>query len=1147
MKLKKIWDNSAAFKQLLQHISNKEKSNLRIKGLQGSANSFLISSLINKSKAITPLLILTENKESALHFFQDIIGFSNLKENKNIYIFPSFEVLPYEDIKPDKHIIEQRMKVLSMLALSQNNNPRDACNHFNPLVIVSDYKAVFSRMVSVKEFKKQYKKLEVQGQLNPEEFLTCIVNQGYQVADIIEYPGQFSHRGGIIDIFPYSEEKPIRIELYGEQIETIRLFDLESQRSVKKINEIFILPQSEIGDFVNNKTDQVASFFDYLPRDTKIIIQELEEFKKTAIEYEKECRDIYQRKMQAGIQNILTPDYYFLNWAQLKDLIQQKKSTIILESRYLYESRKKNGFPASSEDYEINSSLARNYYGKLDLFFEDLKQWQKEKKNILVLTSNNGRAKRMAEIFSDRNIHNFQIIPLVEAEISPDNICLSYGQVNYGFSIPSLQLIVVTDKEIFGRERDRSYRTSKYQGKPFHQLDELKPGDYVVHIEHGIGQYAGIYSKKREGISQDYILVKYAEDDELYVPVDKLNLIHKYIGVGEHAPRLYRLGGSSWKRVKKKVRESIQKIARELFELYKNRKSINGFSFTTDSVWQQELEMAFPFEETPDQHKALLDVKRDMESANPMERLICGDVGYGKTEIAIRAAFKAVMDGKQVAILAPTTILAQQHWENFSERIKPFPVRIEMLSRFKSKKEQQNIIADLEQGKVDIVIGTHRLVQKDIIFKDLGLLIVDEEQRFGVIHKERVKKIKEQVDSLTLTATPIPRTLYFSLIGVREMSLINTPPELRLPIVTYLREKTDNIIEEAVRREIKRGGQVYYVYNRVENIDYVASQLRAIIPEARIVIAHGQMPEEQLEKIMIDFMNKKYDILVCTTIIEIGLDIPNVNTIIIDDAHKFGLSQLYQLRGRVGRADRRAFAYLLYPSKGILTDNAKKRLEAIREFSDLGSGFRLAMRDLEIRGAGNLLGKEQHGFVSEVGFNFYCQLLEDSIDELKQLDSGKEKTEEKETEIIVKLESHIPEQYIPNTENRVAYYQRLSQIKSIKELHDFSASLQDIYGPYPKEVKNLIDIINLKLKLKKLGVTQAKITPAYFSLRYKSDSPVHKKIKEINAINNPSIKHYKRGSNIELKLLSDTGNESTQNNILFKANQFLEKMITGSN
>lgn len=1148
MKLNKLWYKDPVSSQISKDLINRNIKQLNIDGLRGSSISFLIPFLINEQNNISPLLFLTDNKDSTLHLFQDIISFTGLEEDENIFIFPSFEILPYENSIRDALIIEQRMKVLAILALSQKRHCSSKVNHPypSPLVIISNYKAILSKIISIEDFNNQYRKIEVNSQLLTEVFLDYLIGQGYQSSFMIEQHGQFSQRGGIIDVFPFTEENPVRIELNGDRIESIRFFDIESQRSISRVNKITLLPQKELGDKNLNKIKNIGSFFDYLPSDTNIIIQQLSKFKSIVEEYEKESQKIYLEKQQNNNkQNILPPDYYYLNWPQVNKELYQKKKIIVLESENLY----KNSIAGNIEkrEYKVSSSAAKNYYGQLGIFFNDLKQWQKENNNILILTANKGRVARMAEIFSDRGVQNFQILPLEKAKVNSENICLSYGKVNYGFTIPSLELVVVTDQEIFGRERDKSYHTKRYLGKSFHQVDELKQGDYVVHIQHGIGRYAGIYSKISEGVNKDYLLIKYAKDDELYVPVDQLNLVHKYIGVGGKVPKLYRLGGTSWKRVKKRVRESIHKTARELFELYKQRKSVQGFPFSADSVWQQELEMSFPFEETPDQGKALLDVKKDMESPQPMERLICGDVGYGKTEIAIRAAFKAVMDNKQVAILAPTTILAQQHWENFSERMKTFPLRIEMLSRFKSKKEQQDIIYDLEKGKVDIVIGTHRLVQNDVTFRDLGLLIVDEEQRFGVIHKERIKKLREQIDSLTLTATPIPRTLYFSLTGVREMSLINTPPELRLPIVTYLKEKNNGIIQEAVRREINRGGQVFYVHNRVENIDYIASELSKIIPEAKIIVAHGQMQEEQLENIMIDFLNKKYDILVCTTIIEIGLDIPNVNTIIIDEAHKFGLAQLYQLRGRVGRSDRRAYAYLLYPSGGIITDNAKKRLEAIREFSDLGSGFRLAMRDLEIRGAGNLLGKEQHGFVSEIGFNFYCQLLEDSIDELKHLGSGEIKKEDKEPEMNVKIDSYIPDNYIFDSENRVNYYQKLSKVKSEDELCDISVELKDIYGSYPQEVSNLINVIDLKLKLIGQGVSQVKITPGYFSMRFEIDSPIESKLKRIN-FNKSLVSYYKRGSYGVLKLLPEIKkNDNNSINILKQSRKFLDNIIKNNN
>jgi transcription-repair coupling factor (superfamily II helicase) len=573
-----------------------------------------------------------------------------------------------------------------------------------------------------------------------------------------------------------------------------------------------------------------------------------------------------------------------------------------------------------------------------------------------------------------------------------------------------------------------------------------------------------------KGVKQDYLLIEYAQGDKLYVPVDQFDLVHKYIGIKDKTPKIYRLGGVSWGNAKGKAKRSIQKLARELYNLYLARKEIRGFAFSKDNNWQQELEMSFPYEETYDQLQALSEVKADMEIVKPMERLVCGDVGYGKTEIAIRAAFKAVLDGKQVAILAPTTILVQQHYDNFRERMSSFPINIDMLSRFRTKQEQKKVIEGLEEGKVDIIIGTHRLIQNDIRFKDLGLLIVDEEQRFGVLHKERIKKLKESIDSLTLTATPIPRTLHMSLIGVRDLSVINTPPEDRFPIATYICRRDGKVITDAIRRELDREGQIFFVHNKVRSIKKIAGDLSRLFPQARIGIAHGQMAEEQLEDIMIDFLEKKYDILVCTTIIEIGLDIPNVNTIIIDDAHKFGLSQLYQLRGRVGRTDRRAYAYFLYPSYRSISDTAKKRLQAIKEFSELGSGFKLAMRDLEIRGAGNLLGREQHGSVSDVGFNLYCHLLEEAIKELREEKERKEEEKEITPVIDIKIDAYISGGYIPDLKQRVLIYKKLAEIKDLEDLDRVKEELRDRYGIYPRELRNLLEIIYLKIFLRKLGI-----------------------------------------------------------------------------
>lgn len=1148
MKLNKFWNQYTDYNKFIQDFQSGFKKPLNIIGLDGSALSFFISSLILKRESKRVFLLLTNSLEDAQRCYQDLMSFTGWTENNHILIYPAIEVLPYEDLPYDTHIVKQRIRVLSALLHYRQADRAGKNDSLYPSVIISTYRAVLPKIIQYNKFLKQHLKLQRGGLLNIEFFLTYLLDQGYQSSEMVEVTGQFSQRGGIIDVFPYTEENPLRIELDGEKVASLRFFDLESQRSIKKIEEIELIPQIELNTESMEKEEEIGSLFDYLPDETNIFVTQFPEMERNIQDWEKEIKKSYLLKKEEKGE-LLPPDYYYLSWLELKKLLAQKERLVTIESWLTPDSLSSAQIRDKDIDshyaYQLEINPAEQYLGNIDLFLKALRKSSREKQNILILANNKVRALRLAEIFDDRGFSNFRMSALPEVELEPGQVCLSYGQMSNGFSIPVLNLAVITEQEIFGRQREKSYQPKRSQGKSFFQLDELKPGDYVVHVNHGIGRYEGIRPRITDGVRRDYLLIQYAADDELYVPVEQLSSIHKYIGVGGGIPKLHRLGGNLWRITKRRVKESIQKVALELFELYSRRKSVQGFSFSGDTVWQQELEMTFPFQETPDQEKAFQEVKSDMESPHPMERLICGDVGYGKTEIAIRAAFKAVMDNKQVAVLAPTTILVQQHWENFSERMKGFPVRIEMLSRFKSKKEQQEIIADLKKGNIDIIIGTHRLVQPDVTFKDLGLLVVDEEQRFGVIHKERIKNIKEQVDSLTLTATPIPRTLYLSLTGIREMSVINTPPELRLPIMTFFKTETDEVIREAIRRELERGGQVYYVHNRVEDIDSVAEKIRRLVPEAKVITAHGQMPEEQLENIMIDFINRESDVLVCTTIIEIGLDIPNVNTIIIDQAHQFGLSQLYQLRGRVGRSNRRAYAYLLYPSKKILTDNARKRLEAIREFSDLGSGFRLAMRDLEIRGAGNLLGKEQHGFVTEVGFNYYCQLLGESIGELLHPESAESSLREPEPEIEARLESLIPEYYIRSPEVRISYYQKLGQLKNEVELNDIEQELRDIYGPYPAEVENLLHIIALKLILKNQGVTNIRITPRSLLLKFPVGVPLERKIKK--ALNNSLEKNIscrQKGHHCELKLtVQRVGNSLPENHILKQSFSFLKNIL----
>jgi len=1088
-----LWNQSAELKEIIKIIKGKLINKILLSGLKDSARSFFIAALASKEETKKPYLIITDSQENALKIYQDLRTFLNKPQNEeeNIFLFPSFDVLPYEDISSDPQIIQQRINILKHLSKNDQDKKR--------IILIADIKALLPKLASPQKFKKTSWKLKVGDVLKKDDFLKILLDQNYLSVEIVEKKGEFSSRGGIIDFFPVTSENPLRLELFGDQIESIRYFNLNTQRSILKLTDYTLLPSRELmADGSSNYN--YSTILDYLPEDLIVLQNEPELIQEKAEEFQEEVEEIYQKIEKDKRELIFSPASYFITYSEICDELKTKK---IINFTYLPGENKESIFGNREEKKEyirefiFEGQEISSYFGNLDLFSKDLEKWQKEKQHIIILVRNEGRAQRLGEILEERGVERFATGRIEEYAHLKSTIFISYGYLNYGFRLPNLKTVFITDQEIFGKERNKRYKLTRRKSEPFFTVMDISPGDYVVHIDHGIGIYRGIINLTVKGIKQDYLLIEYAQGDKLYVPVDQFNLVHKYIGIKDKAPKIYRLGGVSWGKAKGKAKRSIQKLAQELYNLYIARKEIRGFGFSKDNNWQQEMEMSFPFEETYDQLQALSEVKADMEIVKPMERLVCGDVGYGKTEIAIRAAFKAVLDGKQVAILAPTTILVQQHYDTFRERMNPFPINIDMLSRFRTKQEQKKVIDDLEEGKVDIIIGTHRLIQNDIRFKDLGLLIVDEEQRFGVLHKERIKKLKESIDSLTLTATPIPRTLHMSLIGVRDLSVINTPPEDRFPIATYICRRDDKVITEAIRRELEREGQIFFVHNRVRSIQKITRDLNRLFPQARIGIAHGQMAEEQLEDIMIDFLEKKYDILVCTTIIEIGLDIPNVNTIIIDDAHKFGLSQLYQLRGRVGRADRRAYAYFLYPSYRSISETAKKRLQAIKEFNELGSGFKLAMRDLEIRGAGNLLGKEQHGSVSEVGFNLYCRLLEEAIKELREEEEGKEKKEDINPVIDIKIDAYIPGGFISDLKQRVLIYKKLAEIKDLEGLEKAKEELKDRYGIYPQELRNLLEIIYLKIFLRKLGIGSLVVKDKKLIIRYLQNAKIKAKLSKL--------------------------------------------------
>ena len=739
---------------------------------------------------------------------------------------------------------------------------------------------------------------------------------------------------------------------------------------------------------------------------------------------------------------------------------------------------------------EINSAILHHYQGQLDLLIEDILKKKKDGYRTVILSGTRVRGERLVSTLRERGIEssyrdNIESIALGE-------VVITFGNLLKGFECPKYRTCVISDKEVFGEAKRKLSKTkSKSKGvSKIKSFAELKPGDYVVHVNHGIGVYKGIKQIEVSGHKRDYLDIVYDKGDKLYVPVDQLDLVQKYIGSEGKSPKVNKLGGAEWQKAKSKVKKSINEIAEDLVKLYAARASVKGYKYSKDTEWQMQFEDEFPFQETPDQLSSIEEIKKDMESDKPMDRLLCGDVGYGKTEVALRAAFKAVMEGKQVAFLVPTTILAEQHYKNMIKRFSDFPIKIDMISRFRTAKEQKSTLQSVKEGNVDVLVGTHRLVSKDIVFKDLGLLIVDEEQRFGVAQKEKIKNLKKNVDVLTLSATPIPRTLHMSLTGVRDISVIETPPEERYPIQTYVVEQNDQLIRDAIMREIGRGGQVYFVYNRVEDIEKIANYIKNLVPESRVGIAHGQMTERQLEKEMLDFMANEYNVLVCTTIIETGIDIQNVNTIIIYDADKMGLSQLYQLRGRVGRSNRIAYAYLLYTKDKVLTEVAEKRLKALKDFTELGSGFKIAMRDLEIRGAGNMMGSAQHGHMAAIGYDLYCRMLEDTVKLIK----GDIDKEPIETTVDLKVDAYIPSSYIEDEMQKIEVYKKIAAIESIDEYMDIKEELEDRYSDIPDPVYNLMDIAYIKSRAKLLSIEEIKESGNDVIFRFQAGDSNYEKI-----------------------------------------------------
>lgn len=1019
----------ADFQDLIKE-RKKEKGIIQIAGCVSSQKTHLMYAL---GDGCEYRVIAFSSEEKAKKAYDEYRLFTD-----SVYLYPARDLLFYHaDIKGNV-LTDQRMQVLRALTGKEEGES---------VTVITTMDAFLDGLPRPEELSESRIMLSPGDVLDFTKFQERLVSLGYERESQIEGPGQFAVRGGILDIYPLTEELPVRIELWGDEIDSIRSFDVESQRSVENLQEITIYPASE------NWRDgmETVSFLEYFPREKTILfLDEPHRLQEMSEEVENEYFHSRESRIDAGMEE---PEEEQLKVFQTKDIIGKMNQysgfgMTTLES--------KCGLFSVRGTYSIQVKGVNPYNNSFELLTRDLKRLKRSGYRVVLLSGSRTRAKRLAEDLRDYDLSSFYSEDM-ERQVSPGEIMVSCGYVAEGYEYPMLKFMVISETDIFGRKKKKKKR-KRYEGQKIQDFAELKPGDYVVHENHGIGVYNGIEKIEVEKVVKDYMKISYAEGGVLYIPVAQMDLIQKYAGADAKKPRLNKLGTVQWGKTKSQVKKAVQAVAEDLVKLYAARQRGEGFVYGPDTVWQQEFEEMFPFEETEDQLQAIEDTKHDMESAKIMDRLVCGDVGYGKTEIAIRAAFKAVQEGKQVVYLVPTTILAQQHYNTFVQRLKDFPVRIDLLCRFRTAAQQKKTVEDLKKGLVDIVIGTHRVLSKDVGYRDLGLLIIDEEQRFGVAHKEKIKKLKENIDVLTLTATPIPRTLHMSLIGIRDMSVLEEAPHDRMPIQTYVMEYNDEMVREAITRELSRGGQVYYVYNRVSDIADVAGKIQQLVPEANVSFAHGQMHERQLEDIMYDFINGDIDVLVSTTIIETGLDIPNANTMIIQDADRFGLSQLYQLRGRVGRSNRMAYAFLLYRRDKLLKEVAEKRLAAIREFTDLGSGIKIAMRDLEIRGAGNLLGEAQSGHMEAVGYDLYCKMLNEAVRKLK----GGEEEEIFNTSIDLNIDAYIPDAYIRNEYQKLDVYKRIAAIESEEEMDDMMEELIDRFGDIPKKVQQLLHIAALK-------------------------------------------------------------------------------------
>ncbi len=1057
--LVELFKSSYGIEKIVERLRRNNSKVINISGLKGASKSLFLISIFETVKE--KVFFITQNNRTAISTFDDI---KSLSKGLNCHIIPSRETLPYDNSKSHVGLISDRL--ISLDALVRNEKSiyvlpiRSLIDYYMPVDIFKEFTLNIVNGNNY-DFVKIEKKLS---------------EMGYERVDKVFDKGTFAIRGDIIDIYPINKPNPYRINFFDDDVESIKIFSPETQRSEDDVDEVRIIPAKELvlNDII---IDRVKDGSDIDESILNSIIIDERYFNEHAISSENYIGSIYEKPSLLtnysgsslyifdSYDDCLRQAHFYFNEAKRiyseiagekrlppPDKLMMDPDTITAYINNYIDIVK---IPHSNDiffDFKIREK--RGYKGQIKAFKDDIEDFLNSGFTVLIGANYSGQVERLREILKDM-LERYKNLEVLKMDISE------------GFLSSDMKLLVVLDREIFNKKRREKSAFLKVKSKPIEGMLDIEEGDYIVHVEHGIGIYRGIEKLKTGNVEKDFVKIEYRDGDEIFVPVDQINLLQKYVGYKGRKPRIDKLGTDTWRKVKEHVKKSVRNLANELLEIYSARAALKGHAFSKDTEWQFEFESGFKYEETPDQIRTIQEVKRDMEDEKPMDRLICGDVGFGKTEVALRAAFKAVMDGKQVAVLVPTTILAEQHLNTFKERFALYPVTIEMLSRFRTPKEQKQIIENLKKGVIDIVIGTHRLVQKDVEFKDLGLVIIDEEQRFGVEHKEKFKKLRKLVDVLTMTATPIPRTLYMSMTKIRDMSIIETPPQDRVPIETYVLEHNDDIIVQAIRREIERGGQVYYVHNRIKTIEERAEYLKRLMPDISFEVAHGRMDEDELERIMKAFYDMEFSVLVSTTIIESGLDIPNVNTIIIERADRFGLSQLYQLRGRVGRSSRKAYAYLLYPPGRVIGEKAEKRLSVINDYTDLGSGFSIAMKDLEIRGAGNILGREQHGDILAVGFEMYVKLLDEAIRKLRE---GEAYQEEIEPVIDIKYRGFIPKDFIKSEKIRIELYKRMASVKNQKELNELIEEIIDRFGSIPDPMRNLLDVVRIRILCKEVGI-----------------------------------------------------------------------------